>query len=353
VAEGAVGGEAVEGSFQGISGCLMGINFPKHLVFCRAAPYYWPPIMVLFTRRFVLVVALCVLALSSRAAPLAKHVFIISLDGGKPAAIERSQMPALKRLVAEGAHTWTANTIFPSMTLPGHTSMLTGVGPEKHQILWNGWVPTNGVVRVPTVFSEAKRAGFSTAMFVGKEKFCHLLLPNSVDKFDYNGTVASRVIKSDNGDVKVKPGETSLAEQVAQDAANYIVQYKPSLCFIHFADPDVVGHKSGWDSPEQLKAFAKTDAALKVILKAIRKAGITEETVVIISADHGGHGKVHGTKSPEDMHIPWIAWGKGVKPGFTITAPVTTCDTTATALWLLNVPCPASLDGQPVTSAFQ
>lgn len=319
---------------------------------CWVALYYCPPIMAFIERRLVLVVVLCVLALSSRAAPQAKHVFIISLDGGKPAAIVRSQMPTLRRLVAEGAHTWTANTIFPSLTLPSHTSMLTGVGPEKHQILWNGWVPTNGTVRVPTVFSEAKRAGYSTAMFVGKEKLCHLLRPNSVDKFDLNGTVPSRVIKGEHGDVKVKQGETSLAESVARDAAAYIVQYKPSLCFIHFADPDVVGHKFGWDSPEQLEVFTRTDAALNVVVKAIRKAGIKEETVVIISADHGGHGKTHGSNSPEDMQIPWIAWGKGVKPGFTITAPITTCDTAATALWLLNVPCPASLDGQPVTSAF-
>ena len=71
-----------------------------------------------------------------------------------------------------------------------------------------------------------------------------------------------------------------------------------------------------------------------------------------MSADHGGHNKTHGTKSPEDMTIPWIVWGEGVKPGFKITAPVTTCDTAATALWLLDVPLPSNLDGKPVTSAF-
>jgi len=309
--------------------------------------------MSLFARRFGLIVALCVLALSSRATPRAEHVFIISLDGGKPAAIEQSKMPALERLVAEGAHTWTATTIFPSTTLPAHTSMLTGVGPEKHQVLWNWWAPAKGAVRVPTVFSEAKAAGFSTAMFVGKQKFRQLLRTNSVDEFNYNRAVEGEVIKSDNGDTKVRREGTVLADQVARDAAAYIVQHKPSLCFIHFADPDVAGHKFGWGSPEQLEAFAKSDGALDVILKAISEARITDETVVIVSADHGGHGKGHGTKSLEDMQIPWIAWGKGVKKGFTITAPVTTCDTTATALWLLNVPCPDSLDGRPVTSAFE
>jgi predicted AlkP superfamily pyrophosphatase or phosphodiesterase len=309
--------------------------------------------MVLCVRRFVLVVALCVFALSSSAAPRAEHVFIISFDGGKPAVIEQSQMPALQRLVAEGAHTWTATTISPSITLPGHTSMLTGVTPEKHHILWNGWVPSRGMVTVPTIFSEAKRAGFSTAMFVGKEKFRHLALTNSLDDFNYGRAAAVDVVKSDGGDGEVKHEGTVMADKVAVEAAAYIVQHKPNLCFIHFADPDSAGHKYGWGSPQQLEAFAKSDAALGVVVKAIEKAGIADRTVIIVSADHGGHGRTHGSKNPEDMEIPWIAWGKGVKRGFTITAPVNTCDTAATALWLLNGPCPPSLDGTPVTSAFQ
>ena len=309
--------------------------------------------MISFARRIVLVAALCVLALSSRAAPRAEHVFIISLDGGKPALIEQSQMPVLKRLVAEGAHTWTATTIYPSITLPSHTSMLTGVGPDKHHILWNGWVPSRGLVTVPTVFSVAKQAGFSTAMFVGKEKFRHLVRTNSVDQFTYGRAAAVDVVKSDGGGAEEKHEGTVLADKVATQAAAYIMLHKPNLCFIHFADPDSVGHKFGWGSPQQIEAFAKTDAALDVVVKAIVQAGIAGETVVIVSADHGGHGHTHGSKSPEDMQIPWIAWGKGVKRGFTITEPVNTCDTAATALWLLNVPCPPSLDGHPVTSAFE
>ncbi len=309
--------------------------------------------MAFCIRRFVLVVALCVFALSLSAAPRAEHVFIISLDGGKPAAIEQSQMPALQRLVSEGAHTWTATTIYPSITLPSHTSMLTGVGPEKHHILWNSWVPSRGLVTVPTVFSEAKRAGLTTAMFVGKEKFRHLALTNSLDDFNYGRAAAVDVVKSDGGDGEVKHEGTVFADKVAAEVATYIIEHKPNLCFIHFADPDSAGHRFGWGSPQQLEALAKSDAALDVVVKAIEKAGIADKTVVIVSADHGGHGRTHGSKNPEDMEIPWIVWGEGVKRGFTITAPVTTCDTAATALWLLNVPCPPALDGTPVTSAFQ
>src|SRR5208282_869478 len=117
--------------------------------------------MATVLRLLSLVVLFQAFSYTSEAAPRAQHVFIISIDGGKPAVINQSQMPVLKRLAAEGACTWAAQTIFPSITLPSHTSMLTGVGPEKHHILWNSWKPKAGCVAVPTIFSEAKRAGFS------------------------------------------------------------------------------------------------------------------------------------------------------------------------------------------------
>jgi arylsulfatase A-like enzyme len=75
--------------------------------------------------------------------------------------------------------------------------------------------------------------------------------------------------------------------------------------------------------------------------------------VLILSADHGGHDKTHGSRSPEDMTIPWIAFGRKVSPAHKISAPVTTYDTAATALWLLSLPIPADWDGKPVKSAFQ
>ena len=88
------------------------------------------------------------------------------------------------------------------------------------------------------------------------------------------------------------------------------------------------------------------------IREALRKARLTKRAVLIVSADHGGHERSHGKVIPEDMTIPWIAWGAGVRKHFTITAAVNTCDTAATALWLLGLKPPEALDGAPVTSAF-
>ena len=307
--------------------------------------------MIRFVSRIVLVLALGVFALE--AAPRTEHVFIISIDGGSPAVMRRSPMPVLETLAREGAVTWTAQTIRPSITLPAHTSMLTGVRMEKHGINWNDWVPTNPVVRVPTIFSVAKAAGFSTAMFVAKEKFRHLLQPGTVDEFCFDSATAQTVLKSDSGTGKMKLESNVSAAAVAANAAAYIASHRPGVCFIHFADPDSVGHKFGWGSPEQVKTFAEVDAALGEIRQAIQQAGIAKHSVIIITADHGGHEKGHTENIPEDMEIPWVVWGQGVKAGYKITERVNTCDTAATAIWLLDLKLASRLDGAAVMSAFK
>ncbi|MBL9131596.1 MAG: alkaline phosphatase family protein [Verrucomicrobiaceae bacterium] len=285
------------------------------------------------------------------AAPRAEHVFIISIDGGKPAVIAESEMPTLKKLAAEGAVTWQASTIFPSKTLPSHTSMLTGVGPDKHQVLWNDFSPIKGLVKVPTVFSllRATDPQAVTGMFVCKQKFRHLWLKDSLTLFDFGGAqTTAPVAGSPEIEKDKKP-----AQMEAKNAAAWIKEAKPKLAFIHFADPDTAGHKDGWGSPQQKEAFKVSDQALWQVVEGIKQAGIADSSVILISADHGGHDKTHGLNIPDDMLIPWIAWGRGVRKNFTITAPVTTFDTAATALWLLDVPLPAEFDGKPVTSAFE
>lgn len=116
-------------------------------------------------------------------------------------------MPVLDKLVRDGAHSWDAYTIVPSLTLPSHTSMLTGVGIQKHQISWNDYKPENGELKVPTIFQIAHKSGKSTAMIVGKEKFKTLLSPGSVDTFDLlKDPSAQNVAKAFSELVKSAPG---------------------------------------------------------------------------------------------------------------------------------------------------
>lgn len=320
--------------------------FWKHFVLVGVTS---PPPTMRFCSR--LLFATAILSLPAAAAPRAEHVFIISIDGAKPAVIAESEAPTLKKIAAEGAVTWQASTIFPSLTLPSHTSMLTGVGPDKHQILWNGYTPIKGFVKVPTVFSLLKSADPKaiTAMFVGKVKFRHLWLKDSLDLFDFGGPQSPKpVVAAPEIEKDKKP-----SQMVTKQAVPWLKEHKPRLTFIHFPDVDTAGHKDGWGSPQQKEALKVTDQALWQVWQAIKDAGIADSSVMLITADHGGHDKTHGLDIPDDMIIPWVAWGKGVKKNFTITEKVTTYDTAATALWLLDVPVPAEFDGKPVTSAFE
>jgi predicted AlkP superfamily pyrophosphatase or phosphodiesterase len=294
---------------------------------------------------------LCLVPTLMFAAPRAEHVFIVSIDGAKPSVVAESEMPTLKKMAAEGAVTWQASTIFPSKTLPSHTSMLTGVGPDKHQILWNDFSPIRGFVKVPTVFSllRATDPQAITGMFVCKQKFRHLWLKDTLNIFDFGGPQTSAPVA---GSPEIE-SDKKPAQMEAKNASAWIKENKPKLAFIHFADPDTAGHKSGWGSPEQKEALKVTDQALWQVWQSIREAGIAETSVILITADHGGHDKTHGLNIPDDMLIPWIAWGKGVKKATPLTAPVTTYDTAATALWLLDIPVPAEVDGKPVPSAFE
>lgn len=296
--------------------------------------------------------ALCFAASATAAdAPRAEHVFIISLDQGAPFNIEKADMPALKAMAEEGAHTWNAYTIVPSLTLPSHTSMLTGVGIQKHQIDWNDSDPEKGFVQVPTIFGLAKAKGLRTAMVVSKMKLKTLALPGTVDDF----------LLPEKPDTK----------SVEAAAVELIKKARPNLCFVHFGEPDSVGHQYGVSSPEKIKALVECDAAIANIRTAIASAGLADSSVIIVTADHGGRDRTpeenaerekkglpfqpgtHGSPKTVDVEIPWIAWGEDVKPHYTITAPVVTYDTAATALWLLGIPIPEDFWGRPVTSAFQ
>lgn len=299
-----------------------------------------PPLLRLTLALFLAPLCAC---LARAAAPRAEHVFIISFDQGAPAGIEKADMPLFKKMAAEGAHTWEAFTIVPSITLPSHTSMLTGVGIQKHQIQWNDtWDESKPQLTVPSIFVLAKARGLSTAAFVSKQKFKLFEKQGGLDCFEV-----------------VQPSDSI---SVAKAFAARFGALKSNLVFIHFGEPDAMGHKFGIYSPEKMKALADADTALGIIRQAIDDAGLTSSSVLILTADHGCHDVVnkegktvgtHGSASPDDIIIPWIAWGKSVKPGVAITAPVVQYDTAATALWLLDIPVPDSFWGRPVASAFE
>lgn len=276
-----------------------------------------------------------------RPIPAIDHVLIISIDGLRPDRLLLANTPVMHRMLKEGAYTFWAQTTAVAVTLPSHTSMLTGVIPGKHKIEWNMDLPLRKMVypAFPTIFETAKNAGYTTALVAGKTKFEALAKPGTLDH-----------LFLPTQDYKVD-------EPVCDEAVRVITRFKPELLFVHFPAVDEVGHQFGWGSPEQLAAIDRVDACLGRIESALEQAGLKESTFVIVTSDHGGAGKTHGAEDPRSRYIPWLATGPGVIHNFDLTQiwelTVRTEDTAATALYLLGLPRPAGLDGKPVLPAFE
>src|SRR5690242_3052834 len=117
--------------------------------------------------------------------PRSTRVLIVSFDGLRPDAIEAANMVNVMALMQSGAYSLTAQTIFPSITLPSHSSMLVGACPAKHIVRWNEYVPENGYAIGTDIFDLAHAAGMRTVMVVGKEKLRQVTEPASTDFFAF------------------------------------------------------------------------------------------------------------------------------------------------------------------------
>ncbi len=275
-----------------------------------------------------------------RPIPQIEHVLIVSIDGLRPDRALLAEMPVLRGLAKTGAYTFWAQTTDMAVTLPSHTSMLTGVPPQKHGVVWNDPPPINKPMwpKWPTIFELARKAGYSTALIAGKSKFSALNKP---------GTVQYPAIATQS-----KSGNA----EVTAHAVRIIAEHKPTLVFVHFPDVDSAGHAYGWGSAEQLAMIEENDRQLGQVLGALDTAGIREKTAIIITADHGGAGKKHGPDDPRSAHIPWIISGPGIKRGYDLTSVielvVRTEDTFATACFLLGIEPQPDTDGKVIRDAL-
>ena len=104
--------------------------------------------------------------------------------------------------------------------------MLSGFDVKEHGLYWNSWKPERGYIQVPTIFDAAEKNGGTAAAFVGKKKLEHIAHPGSVDHFSRPGYFCKKVV---------------------EEATDYLVEKRPQIEFIHFSDPDDLGHSRRLD----------------------------------------------------------------------------------------------------------
>lgn len=259
-------------------------------------------------------------------------VLLFSIDGARPDAIAQASTPTLDRLKQQGAWTDRARTQMPSVTLPCHQSMLRGVPVTRHGITSNQFQPL--ARPVPSLFDAAHAAGKRTGIFYNWEQLRDLAEPGSM-----NVGFFRRDCYSAEGD-----------QRIAAAATQHLKSEPLDFVFIYLGWTDECAHKNGWMSDPYMRAIENADACIGQVLAALPNQS---DTAVLVQSDHGGHDRSHGTDRDEDMLIPWILSGAGVRRGVQLEQPVQIFDTCTTLAHLLGIPQAPEWEGRVVREALQ
>ncbi|WP_159473381.1 alkaline phosphatase family protein [Dyadobacter sp. 3J3] len=271
-----------------------------------------------------------------------EHVIVIGVDGLSPDGIQKSKSPVIQDMIANGSVKWNVRTVLTSSSSQNWASMISGAGPEQHGVINNDWelddhslppIVQEADGRFPTIFSVLHRE--KPEVEIG-----------TVYHWDGFGRLFQK--SAVNYDKRF-----STEDSTATDFIKYIKEKKPTLGFVHFDHVDHAGHHGGHGSPEYYQSVAKTDSIVGQILKGIKDAGMEENTLVIIWADHGGIGYGHGGATPQEAEIAGIFYGKDVKKGYQIEQQVYTYDLAATIAFALNIKQPYAWIGRPVKPVFE
>lgn len=224
---------------------------------------------------------------------MGNKVILISVDGMRADAFLSCGNPFAEEMMARSYHTLNAQTVYPSVTLPCHMSLFHSVPPQRHGITTNLYLPM--ARPVDGLFEVLHRAKKTCAMYYGWEPLRDVARPESLTYSEYIYAYS----------------EESADTALTDSALSRIRRSKPDFVFLYLVDTDEKGgHDNGWMSEGYLR---RVSMALDNVQRVLAECG--EEYTVMVTADHGGHDRTHGTALPEDMTIPMFYFGETFEAG--------------------------------------
>ena len=255
----------------------------------------------------------------------------IMIDGLRPEPLIDYRFKILAALRARSSWTLRASSVMPTKTMPCHMTIFHSVPPSRHGVITNTWVSMENPV--PGLVDVAHAAGLRCGFFYNWEKLRNISQPGSLD-FSYF---------KDN--VYTDPdGERILVEE----ALRYIASDDPNFVFVYFGTLDTAGENYGWLTDEYYMQLERVDSTLGKLLD-----GLPGDAFVLLQADHGGHDREHGTDLPEDMTIPWMVAGPGIRRDYEIQSPVTLLETAPTLARILAIEPHPEWEGHCVEEIFE
>lgn len=268
-----------------------------------------------------------------------RHVIVIGVDGLSRDGVLNAETPTMRDMMAKGSWTVHARGVLPTTSSANWASILSGAGPEQHGVTTNDWrvdqfnIPTSVTGSggyFPSIFQVLtdQHPDWEIGSVYNWDGFANLYDRRFVD-YDAHGQ----------------------DEFITADlAVAYIKAKRPEFLFVHLDQVDHALHGHGHGTPEYYAAVGTADTQIAQIRQATIDAGIADDTVIVVTSDHGGVGKGHGGETLAEIEVPWIAYGAGINRGLEMDVPINTMDTAATVTWLLGAEAPYAWLARPVTA---
>lgn len=227
-----------------------------------------------------------------------KKVLLVSIDGLRADAVANTEFG--RYLLKNSAYSLTSTTVEPSLTLPCHMSMFYGVSPQEHGLLTNSATPTESLKDgiTETLANHQK----SSAIFYDWEPI----------KFVAKESTTTRSTYLDSNTYPFSETVTMTGDACME----HLLDSPTDFTFLYLGFPDENGHTYGWLSNEYYQALNESFSVVQQAIESINK----DDYTIIITADHGGHDKTHGTTMYEDMTIPMFIIGENYTPGTNLGA---------------------------------
>jgi len=263
-----------------------------------------------------------------------RRIVLVLADGLRPDAITPTDMPSLDALARSYTMALRASTVRPSRTVAALASLATGVAPETHGLIEPGLGFLKRLPALRPLARELTRGGISSTVVASE------LLPAERAVL-WALTKAAGLSKYRSAGLR--------GREVARAAQTVALSQSDSLVFVYLNDCDQAGHAHGWMSPQYRAAAVEVDAAIGVL------ADLTEHSLLIVMADHGGGGVSthdHAEPHPINDHIPLILAGPAVTRHHQLTRPVSLLDIPPTLLWWFGLEVPVCYEGRVLRQAF-
>lgn len=222
-----------------------------------------------------------------------KHAVIVGIDG-MGNFNKDTETPNMDRIFADGAQTFYGMSLSPTISAQNWGAMLLGAEPAVHGL-------TNGIVG-STEYTNKELPSFFTAL--------RKAYPDSFLCSCCNWDPINYGIIEHNIDVEMHtaPNDEELCPIIEE-----CISRKPLCLFIQLDDVDGGGHGHGYGKEGHLKTIRTADSYVGRIYDSYKKAGIIDDTLFIVIADHGGYKRGHGGYTEGEKYIYFALAGKTVK----------------------------------------